>query len=428
MTQPTDAMSTRTPHLRFPEFSQAGEWEELKLGDYSTLITIRAGSASYIPLSIVTGEGLISQQEKFGRVIAGEQLKNYFVIERNDFAYNKSSTKDYPEGFLTMYTGDLPGCVPNSIFTCFRVDSSELVPIYLNYLFEKNHHGRALQKFVEVGARANGALNINNSDLLSIGIPRPAGSQSLPEQQKIAECLSSLDALIAAHNRKVEALKTYKRGLMQQLFPQAGETVPRLRFPEFADSGEWEEKKLSTISPSIFDGTHQTPKYTEKGIPFYSVENIVSGAKNKYISVEDHALATRINKPKIGDILITRIGVIGVSTVINWEYDFSIYVTLAVISKSELFNSYFLHTSISSPSYKTELLSKSLLTAVPCKINMDELRGTKVLLPSLPEQQKIAECFSALDEMISAQSQRITTLKAHKQGLMQQLFPSPDQL
>ncbi|BAW79660.1 type I restriction-modification protein [Candidatus Nitrosoglobus terrae] len=199
--------------------------------------------------------------------------------------------------------------------------------------------------------------------------------------------------------------------------------TPRLRFPEFREAGAWEIKPLNQVSPSIFDGTHQTPKYTERGVPFFSVENIVSGNKNKFISEQDHIAATRKNKPKLGDILITRIGIIGYSTIVDWDYEFSIYVTLAVIKKSLIADSYFLHCYFQSERYQKEILSKSLLNAAPCKINMDELRKTEVLFPKLPEQQKIAACLSSLDELITAETQKLEALKIHKKGLMQQLFP-----
>ena len=199
--------------------------------------------------------------------------------------------------------------------------------------------------------------------------------------------------------------------------------IPKLRFPEFRGKGEWEKKVLENISPSIFDGTHQTPRYTQKGIPFFSVENIVSGNKNKFISIEDHLAATNKNKPEKGDILITRIGNIGFSTVVDWEYEFSIYVTLAVVKKSKQFISYYLHCFFQSDFYQMEIRNKSLLNAVPCKINMDALRKTSALLPSIKEQQKIAKCFFYLDDVITAQTKKLESLKTHKKGLMQQLFP-----
>jgi len=249
---------------------------------------------------------------------------------------------------------------------------------------------------------------------------------NLEEQQKIAACLSSLDDVITAESKKLEVLKEHKKGLLQNLFPQEGETVPKLRFKEFENSGEWKEKYLNEISPAIFDGTHQTPSYTEKGVPFYSVENIKSGIKNKFISREDYLLSISKNKPEKGDIIITRIGDIGTSKVIDWNYEFSIYVTLAIVKKSTIFNSYYLHSFFQSSRYQKEILSKSLLNAVPCKINMDELRRTKILIPpdkGKKEQLKISEIFSSVDDLINSQSQKIETLKLHKKGLLQGLFP-----
>lgn len=124
--------------------------------------------------------------------------------------------------------------------------------------------------------------------------------------------------------------------------------IPNIRFPEFKNSGEWELKALSKITSSIFDGTHQTPQYVDKGVPFFSVENLVSNAKNRFISQDDYNIATAKNKPEKGDILLTRIGNIGFSSIVSWDYDFSIYVTLACIKSSSSFNSYFLH-SFSKP-------------------------------------------------------------------------------
>jgi type I restriction enzyme S subunit len=199
--------------------------------------------------------------------------------------------------------------------------------------------------------------------------------------------------------------------------------IPEIRFPEFVNDGEWKESVLEKITSSIFDGTHQTPTYTEKGIPFFSVENIVSGNKNKFISEDDYKIATAKNKPEKGDILITRIGNIGFSVIIDWDYEFSIYVTLACIKQSPIFNSHYLHSYFQSDSYQKEILSKSLLNAAPRKINMNELRETKVLLPNLQEQQRIASCLFSLDELILAHIKKLDTLKDHKKGLMQNLFP-----
>jgi len=226
-------------------------------------------------------------------------------------------------------------------------------------------------------------------------------------------------------NTSTSSVRATNKHALSHAMSGAEGLIPELRFPEFINEGEWEENVLSNITDAIFDGTHQTPTYTESGIPFFSVENIVSGNKNKFISKEDYEIATNKNKPEKGDILITRIGKIGFSAIVDWNYEFSIYVTLACIKQSKHFNSYFLHSYFQSSTYQKEIFSKSLLNAVPCKINMNELRETKVLLPKPQEQQKIASCLSSLDELLAAHNEKLQALKDHKKGLMQNLFPYP---
>src|SRR5690606_19257076 len=117
-------------------------------------------------------------------------------------------------------------------------------------------------RFLTSGARSDGLLNIKPEEFFSVEFPIPP---RVAEQQKIADCLTSLDELIAAQGRKVEALKAHKKGLMQQLFPREGETLPRLRFPEFRDAGEWEPAPLSRIL-DLVSGVHLAPDaYSDAG-------------------------------------------------------------------------------------------------------------------------------------------------------------------
>ncbi|MBA4284058.1 MAG: restriction endonuclease subunit S [Xanthomonadaceae bacterium] len=286
------------------------------------------------------------------------------------------------------------------------------------YLFKS----RYVRTQIEKESQGSKVLGISATRLAKIELPIPS---TKAEQQKIAECLSTLDELIGAESQKLDALKAHKKGLMQQLFPREGETIPRLRFPEFQGAPEWEQRVLCEVTDSVFDGTHQTPTYVASGVPFYSVENLISGNANKFISREDYIAATRKNKPEKGDILLTRIGKVGYSRVVTWEHDFSVYVTLAVIKQSEFFDSHYLHFFFQSDRFQAELRSKSLPNAVPPKINLDSLRATIVLLPKAEEQQRIASCLSSLEYLIAAQSDQFEALKIHKKGLMQQLFPAP---
>lgn len=209
------------PTLRFKQFVGDGEWEEKPLSSFSNVIKEKQGKNKFLLLSVTAGQGLVSQLEKFGREIAGEQSKNYYVVRKSDFAYNKSATKTYPEGYIALYENEEIGAVPNSIFTCFSVNSKRAMPKFLNYLFQKNHHGKWLQKYITVGARAHGSLAIDDKDVFALPVPLPPEKNCLPEQQHIADCLTSLDELITAHRTKLSLLKEHKKGLMQGLFPVA---------------------------------------------------------------------------------------------------------------------------------------------------------------------------------------------------------------
>ena len=243
-----DKLTPVMPNLRFPEFRSAGGWHFQPLRDIAAPISERVGTSKCVPMSVTTGVGLLSQEKKFGRTIAGNSYKNYTRLQRNDFAYNKSATKEFPQGYIARYSGTRDAAVPNSIFTCFRPDAAAVIPEYLDHLLHGNHHGRWLRKYIMVGARAHGALSVSDDALMSMPVPLPPVAVSRPEQQKIANCLGLLDDLIAADNRKLEVLRQHKQGLMQQLFPQTGQSRPRVRFPEFRDAVEWQRCTLGEIA------------------------------------------------------------------------------------------------------------------------------------------------------------------------------------
>lgn len=413
------------PKLRFPEFQKAGDWTTEKLAAVATISTEKVGQNICVPMSITSGVGLVSQADKFGRVIAGDSYKNYLLLKPNDFAYNKSATKEYPEGFLTLYSGTDLAAVPNSIFTCFRINGTSPDTRFLNYQFSDNLHGRWLRKFIQVGARAHGSLSISDSDLMALPMPVPAGTTSVAEQQKIADCLTSLDALIAAQVRKVEALKTYKRGLMQQLFPREGETLPRLRFPEFRDAPEWESTTIGQIGQFYYgksapkwslavDAPTPCVRYGELYTKFGTVISQTFSRTN----VDPGNL--RFSKG--GEILVPRVG--------EKPEDFGkccCYLPLANIAIGEMI-SVFETTQV--PLFYTfyfRRMYKQFAKVVEGQnvknLYYAELEPLPICRPSLAEQQRIADFLSSLDDTVAPETERLDTLKVHKTGLIQQLFP-----
>ncbi len=354
----------------------------------------------------------MSQEEKFGRVIAGDSYKNYLLLKPNEFAYNKSATKEYPEGFLTLYTGTELAAVPNSIFTCFRINGESPDVRFLNHQFSDNLHGRWIRNFIQVGARAHGSLSINDSDLMALPIPVPAGTTSVAEQQKIADCLSSLDELIVAQARKVDALKIHKKGLMQQLFPREGETQPRLRFPEFQNAGEWEPKYLEDVVKKFKTGKLDANAMVENGqYRFYTC------AKNFYqidhYAFEGEALLVAGNGAHLGYIHHYN-GKFNAyqRTYVLQGFDVNVVLLRCLLDR-------YLPTRIQfeKKDGNTPYIVLSTLTEMP------------LVIPSDPaEQKRIADCLSSHDSLITAATEELDTLKAHKKGLMQQLFPSLEEV
>ena len=226
------------------------------------------------------------------------------------------------------------------------------------------------------------------------------------EQQKIADCLSSLDDLIEATNRKIEALKEHKKGLMQRLFPKEGENVPELSFSEFQGVKKWERKIIQDIC-NITTGNKNTQDKKENGIyPFFvrspKVERIDSW------SFDGEAILTAGDGVGVGKIFHYYVGKMGVHQRVYLLYDIQCNSKYLYYFFSEFF-----YERVKKMSAKNSVDS----------VRKDMISDMPLLLPSSQEQQKIADCLSSLDELIEATSQKVEILKEHKKGLMQQLFP-----
>ena len=198
---------------------------------------------------------------------------------------------------------------------------------------------------------------------------------------------------------------------------------PSYRFAGYTES--WEEKKLGEVA-EIYDGTHQTPIYTTEGVMFLSVENIRTLHSDKYISKDAFDKDFRIS-PKSGDVLMTRIGDIGTSNLVETDIDLAYYVSLALI-RSSVIESKFLNVSISSDYFQKELWKRTLHIAFPKKINKNEIGQSKFFLPSLPEQTAIGSFFQDIDQLISLQQRKLEVLKEQKKTYLKLLFPAKGQI
>ena len=438
-----DRPASVEPNLRFPEFRSSGYWRFQPLRNIAEPISEKVGTSKCVPMSVTAGVGLLSQEEKFGRTIAGNSYKNYIRLQTNDFAYNKSATKEFPQGYITRYSGSWDAAVPNSVFTCFRPDPAAIIPEYLDYLLHGNHHGRWLRKYITVGARAHGALSVSDDALMSMPVPLPPVAVSHPEQQTIADCLGSLDNLITAEGRKLEALRQRKQGLMQQLFPQAGETVPKLRLLEFRDDPNWptpqfadlygfkrsytlSREKLNYESGTIRNihygdiHTKYKPLFRvgEENVPYVNADASANGFDDDAFCEEGDIVLADASED-LNDVgkAIEVVSLDGERVVAGT------HTILATRRRSvpvvgfggQLFQSNAVRAGIKKEAHGAKIYGISAKRISTVRIPFP---------PTMAEQKKLAECLGSLDNLIAAEDQKLEVLRQLKQGLMQQLFPS----
>ncbi len=403
------------PRLRFPEFVSADEWQEYTLDEIADRITEKVGDRQLTTLSISAGAGFISQAEKFSRDISGKQYKNYILLRKGDFSFNKGNSKKYPQGCIYELNEYDEAAVPNA-FISFRFNKNYVSDFYKGY-FESNFHGKQLMKFITSGARMDGLLNINPTDFFSIVLPTP---KDRAEQQKIADCLSSLDDLIAAEDKKLEALKAHKKGLMQKLFPTEGKAVPEIRFAGY--TGNWEQRKYSDLINLVSGQDFEPSDYNELGIgtPYMTGASCI---------VKGETIVNRwTEKPKCvayqGDVLLVCKGS-GYGTLARLAQkrahiarQFMALQNLTALDKK--FN-YYLATSVVENIKKD---ARGLIVGIA----RDSVLQQDVMIPSLAEQTAIGTFLCNLDEVIAVQADKIEALRLHKKGLMQGLFPSVEEV
>lgn len=194
---------------------------------------------------------------------------------------------------------------------------------------------------------------------------------------------------------------------------------PSIRFKGFTEA--WEQRKLGDIV-GIYDGVHQTPNYQNSGVMFLSVENIATLKSSKFISEEDFKRDYKVF-PQENDILMTRIGDVGTTNVVTDNGLKAYYVSLALL-KYKSTDPYFLSNAIQSDYVQKGLANRTLKTAIPMKINKDEIGKVSVMLPlSATEQQQIGTCFRNLDNLITLHQRKYDKLVNVKKSMLEKMFP-----
>lgn len=419
-----DKLLPLVPKLRFPEFI-AQPLHDICLGDVTEESTIRNGDN--LPESSVMGvrkgEGIVPMEE---RLIA-PNISRYKIVRTNWFAYNPMRLNI---GSIARHhqKDDVLVSPDYVVFRCLEEGNApKLSPEFLDHFRGSDQWDAFVTEAGDGGVRVR--IYYNNLAKLRLAVP------DIAEQQKIADCLGSLDDLIAAEGRKLEALRQHKQGLMQQLFPQPGETVPRLRFPEFENAGDWEEKRIGDLEPFVTSGSRGWAAfYAPQGSLFVRITNLARDSINldladpKYVELPVDTEEGSRTVLKVDDVLVSITADIGIIGYVDADTPSPAYINqhIALVRFDApkvrgKFMAYFLASEAAQRQFRS-----ATDNGAKAGMNLMGVRAINLLLPSPSEQQRISDCLTSLDTCVVKQTQKLDALKTHKQGLLQQLFPSSE--
>ncbi|WFQ80856.1 restriction endonuclease subunit S [Xenorhabdus sp. SF857] len=408
------------PELRFPEFKDDPHWPCVELNEVAKRSKNKnKGENVSRVLTNSAVDGVVDQRDYFDKDIAVKgNLETYYVVDKGDYVYNPRISTVAPVGPISK--NKVGKGVMSPLYTVFRFNSKNNE--FFEHFFKSSRWHGYLRTVSNNGARHD-RMSITSSEFMAMPVPYPGEV----EQQKIADCLASIDELITLHAQKLDILKSYKKGLMQQLFPAEGENVPKLRFPEFRSNQEWIKVTLGQLGELVSGLTYSPTDVCEEGLLVLRSSNVQNGqiSLGDNVFVRPDVKGANLSKP--GDILIcVRNGskaLIGKNALIPENLPRCTHGAFMTIFRTN--RSFFIYQLFQTYAYDRQVAAD--LGATINSINGNQLKKYDFHIPkSEEEQDKIASFLSSIDQMISSQIMKVNELKNHKQGLIQKLFPVMD--
>lgn len=385
------------PKWRFLEFRDSGEWEEKELNE----------SLDYLqPTQYLVQSENYSNNYETPVLTAGKSFVLGYTNEKDGIFNNKLPVIIFDDFTTDSKFVDFP----------FKVKSSAIKILLAKYNFN-------IKFIFEIMQMVSYEVSVHKRHWISIFSKLKVLIPKLPEQQKIADCLSSIDDLISVEEKKLSLLNDYKKGWMQKLFPIEGRNVPEWRFPEFRASGEWENTTIGKIADYENGKAHENNiinngKYIVVNSKFISTE----GEIIKYTN-EANLLAYK------GDILMVLSDVpngraLSKCYLVDKDNLYTVNQRVCRITPKKINSILFFYT----------INRNKYFLAFDDGVKQTNLRKNDVLHCSVVipkdsnEQNKIADFLSGIDELLCRQIDKIEALKKHKKALMQGLFPVAEEV
>ncbi|MFC2294348.1 MAG: restriction endonuclease subunit S [Leptotrichia hongkongensis] len=408
------------PKYRFPEFLNCLDWKKEELNKLGKVIS----GLTYSPQDIREDGLLVLRSSNIkdnvidlnDTVYVRFDVKGYTLTEENDILICVRNGSKSLIGKNALIPKGMPFCTNGAFMIVFRANN----PCFAYQLFQSKQFDKQVKS--DLGATIN---SINSKQLKKYIFAIP---QEKKEQEKIADCLSSIDDLISAEERKLSLLNEYKKGWMQKLFPSEGKTVPEWRFPEFKDRGEWKEKKLGEVC-NYWNGKSHESKVNENGEYYLITLNSIDLDGNlksemKKITYTDYSLKKNDLIMVLSDIAHGNF--LGLTAIIPSDrYVLNQRMGGIRIKDERNVSPFFICAYIN---YNQKYFKANGQGSSQLNLSKSSVMNFSLLLPSLPEQQKIANFLSGIDELISRQKDKIEELKEHKEALIQGLFPSIEEV
>lgn len=408
------------PKLRFKadDGSEFPEWEETKIDNIFMIIAKK--NKDGLNKNVITNSaeyGLIPQRDFFDKDIAIDgNTNNYTVIEQGDFVYNPRKSKTAPFGPFNCYELNESGIV-SPLYTCLRPVNAKNSSYLLRYFQSTAWHSYIRKNGAQGGARHD-RVGMTSELMKNIPVRIPC----FEEQQKIADFLSTIDEIIAKSRAEVEAWEERKKGVMQKIFSQE----VRFKADDGSEFPEWEEKRFGNTV------------LIERGGSPRPIEQYITNDKNgfNWIKIGDapqygnHITHTAqkiipegLKKTRMvyaGDLILSNSMSFGKPYVL--DIDGCIHDGwLLIRDEDNNYDKMFLCYLLGSEHMLKQYTKIAAGTGVN-NLNKDVVYNTTVVVPSIPEQQKIADCLSSIDDVIKKCKKELVAWETFKKGLLQQMF------